>query len=87
VSVGYKLNRLVNFDRFFLQGGLEFQGFKKIGIGLIAGRFFILNSFGREFQFIRTFTSDIASGLGAILTMFLKGRIYLLGRLNIAFRL
>jgi len=48
VSVGYKFNRLINCDCFFLQGGLEFQGFKKIGIGLIASRFFILNSFGRE---------------------------------------
>ncbi len=48
INIGYKLNCLVNFDRFFVQGGLEFQGFKRIGIGLIVGRFFILSSFGRE---------------------------------------
>ncbi len=48
LSIAYKFNQLLNFSEFFAQGGFEVQTFYKIGYGLIAGRFFILNSFGKK---------------------------------------
>ncbi len=47
-NVFYRFNRLLNFRGFFVQGGIESQAFKKFGFGLLAGRFFILNSFGKK---------------------------------------
>ncbi|CUT07394.1 Surface antigen variable number repeat-containing protein [Candidatus Kryptonium thompsonii] len=48
-NFAFKLNRLLNYnDAFFVQSGMEFQGYRKVWVGLIAGRFFVLNSFGRK---------------------------------------
>lgn len=47
-SIFYRYNQLLNFNASFLQGGVEVQMFKKFALGLIAGRLFILNSFGRK---------------------------------------
>lgn len=41
-------NQILNYKSFFIQSGLEFQLYQKVWVGLIAGRFFILNSIGQK---------------------------------------
>jgi outer membrane protein assembly factor BamA len=48
ISIAYRFNQLLSLAGNYAQGGIEVQTFNKIGYGLVAGRFFVLNSFGKK---------------------------------------
>ncbi len=47
-NFAFKFNQLLNHNASFIQSAVEFQGYQKAWAGLLVGRFFILNSFGRK---------------------------------------